>query len=379
MSGPVPGATSLPWRERLLYWAGPGMLSGLTLGEWLRLLRENRFGVDAPYLPRAALVTACGFGNSLGRRVDDALYARKVGAVEVPPPLFVLGIWRSGTTHLQNLLAVDRRFATPNWYQVCYPHAFLSSETVVARPAGFFVPGRRLQDDVRMGFGLPSEDEFALCAMTGLSPMLSWVFPRNADRYDRYLTFENATDDEVARWKAALLAFARKLAWRYGRPLVLKSPPHTARIRLLLDLFPEVKFLHIRRNPHAVIRSTVRMTQKLANYVGLQRPAPDVEGRTVRQYREAYDAFFGQKALIPPGRLHELRFDDLEADPVGQLRACYEALGLPNFAEAEADVRRYVSSVTGYRKNAHPELDAGTRERVAQECRRCFEDWGYPA
>jgi len=367
----------MSWRERLLYWCGPGMLSGVTAGDWLRLLRENRFAVDLPYLPRAALVTSTSLGNSFGRRIDDILYARKVAAAEVAPPLFILGIWRSGTTHLQNLLAVDRRFATPNWFQVCYPHTFLSSEALVAKPAGFFMPGRRLQDDVRMAFDLPSEDEFALCGMTGLSPMLSWVFPRRADHYDRFLTFQDATPAEVAAWKAALLAFARKLAWKSGKPLVLKSPPHTARIRLLLDLFPDARFLHIRRDPYAVIRSTVRMTEKLADYVGLQRPATDVEARTLRQYRETYDAFFDQKPLIPPGRLHELRYEDLEADPIGQLRTCYEALRLPDFAAVEDDVQRYLSTLTGYRKNAHVELDGGTKERVACECRRCFEEWGY--
>jgi hypothetical protein len=369
----------MSWREKLLYWSGPGLLAGVTFGHWLSLLRENRFAVARPYLLRAAAITFSSLGNSLASAYEEAVYGRKVAAAEVAPPLFVLGIWRSGTTHLQNLFAVDARLATPTWYQVCYPHTFLSTERVLSPLTDFFAPERRLQDNVRMGFGLPSEDEFALCIMTGLSPMLSWVFPEHADHYDRFLTFRDASEGEIAAWKAALLKFVRKVTWKYRRPLVLKSPPHTARIGLLLDLFPDAKFVHIRRNPYAVIRSTVRMTEKLADYVGLQRPASDVEGRTIRQYREAYDAYFEQKALIPAGRLHELRFEDLEADPVGQLRTCYEALDLPDFAGVEADVRRYLSTLTGYRKNAHAELDTSVRERVARECRRCFEAWGYPA
>lgn len=369
----------MAWRERLLYWCGPGVLAGVTIGEWLRLLLDNCFNIPPRYWPRACLITTCSIGNSISRVCEDMLYARRIATKSIESPLFVLGIWRSGTTHLQNLFAVDRRFATPNWFEVCYPHSFLTTERFVARPAGFFLPKRRLQDEVRLGFDQPSEDEFALCGMTGLSPMLSWTFPKRSDHYDRYLTFRNVDCDEVERWKAALLTFARKLAWKYRKPLVLKSPCHTARIRLLLEMFPDAKFVHIRRDPHAVLRSAVRMHYHIAEYIGLQRPAIDVEGRTIRQYRETYDAFFEQKDLIPAGRLHELRYEDLESDPIGQMRACYESLDLSSFDEVEDELRRYVATLIGYRKNVHAELDPATRQQIATDCRRCFDSWGYAA
>ena len=367
----------MAWRKSLLYWCGPGVLAGLTLGEWLRLLRDNRFAVAPRFWLRAAVITGSSVGNSLARLCEDAIFASRVAATPVEPPLFVLGIWRSGTTHLQNLLAIDRRFATPNWYQACYPHAFLTSEAIVSRPAGILLPDRRLQDNVRLGFDLPSEDEFALCCMTGLSPMLSWVFPERAMHYDRYLTFKDVSTAEVERWKAALSRFARKLTWKYRKPLVLKSPTHTARIRLLLEVFPDAKFVHIRRDPYAVLRSAVRMHDQLAGYIGLHYSTLDIELRTIRQYREAYDAFFEQKDLIPAGRLHELCYEDLETDPMGQMRACYESLGLPDFDEVEADLQRYVDTLSGYRKNDHTELSAATRQQIASECRRCFDAWGY--
>ena len=45
-----------------------------------------------------------------------------------------------------------------------------------------------------LDFGVPNEDELALCVDTGLSPYLGWAFPRQADFYDRFLTFGDATD-----------------------------------------------------------------------------------------------------------------------------------------------------------------------------------------
>jgi omega-hydroxy-beta-dihydromenaquinone-9 sulfotransferase len=117
-----------------------------------------------------------------------------MAATGVGSPLFILGVWRSGTPHLQNLFAVDGRFATPNWYQVSYPHAFLSTEARSSRVGGFFVPTTRIQDNMSFGFGLPAEEEMALCVTTPLSPLLSWVFPRRADHYNRYLTLRDVGD-----------------------------------------------------------------------------------------------------------------------------------------------------------------------------------------
>jgi hypothetical protein len=367
----------MAWRERLLLWTGPGLFAGITAGDWLALLRENRFAVDPPYWWRAAVITLGSLGNSLVRRREQAAFGPSVAGTRVEPPVFVLGVWRSGTTHLQNLLAIDSQLATPNWYQVSYPHTFLSTEAMASRLGGFFVPERRLQDNMKFGFGLPAEEEMALCVATPLSPMLSWVFPRRADHYDRYLTLRGVAEAEIVAWKAALLAFVKKLAWKYCKPLVLKSPAHTGRIRLLLDVFPEARFVHIHRNPYAVFQSASHTTQALVQYFALQRPALDVEGRTIRDYRAIYDAFFEDAGLIASSRFHEVGFEDLERDPVDQMRGVYEALGLPDFGAVEPALVRYVGTLSGYRKNTYPEIPPATRDRIAHEWRRCFEAWGY--
>ena len=90
-----------------------------------------------------------------------------------------------------------------------------------------------------------------------------------------------------------------------------------------------------------------------------------------------YDAYFQQRQLIPNGHLHELSFEDLEADPVGQLRGTYEALDLPDFAYAEPKLRDYVGSLSGYRKNFHAALSSDTHDRLSREWRACFDEWGW--
>lgn len=42
-------------------------------------------------------------------------------------------------------------------------------------------------------------------------------------------------------------------------PLLIKSPVHTARVRLVLGLFPRARFLYIHRDPYEVFQSAVHM------------------------------------------------------------------------------------------------------------------------
>jgi hypothetical protein len=369
------------WRNVLLAHVSAGVLTGITLPDWLTLLRENRFAVAPRYVPRALMIALHGAQNSLLRRREDREYGSRLQHVAVPPPLFILGHWRGGTTHLHNLVATDQRFAFPTTLQAFFPHAFLSTETGTARLMSRFLPTHRPMDNVEWGPRLPQEDEFALCVSSLKSPYVSWVFPRHRHRYDRYLTLRGLSARELEQWREALWLFLRKLTWKYdGRPLILKSPAHTCRIKVLLEMFPQARFVHIHRDPYTVFQSSRKLFRVNFGLSGVQRPGlEDLDDWILRQYRVMYDVFFEERALIPAGRLHEMRFERLEEDPVGEVRRLYEALDLPDFGPAEPALKRYVESIAGYRKNAFPEIPADLRRRIAGEWRRCFVEWGYPA
>ena len=112
-------------------------LQGMALGEWWSLLRRHRFALDLKHSPRALVQTALSAANSAGARLERLRFGRRIDATEVQAPLFVLGHYRSGTTHLHNLLALDEQFGAPTLFQVLNPHTFLSTERWAAshRPA----------------------------------------------------------------------------------------------------------------------------------------------------------------------------------------------------------------------------------------------------
>ena len=366
------------FREFVVLRIGHGGLSGITLGLWLRILWENRCAIDPPYWVRGSAVTACAATNSLIALLEQGIYGRRIGRARVEAPLFILGSWRSGTTHLHNLLAQDDRFAWPNIFAVFYPRTFLLARWINQPLMSAALPDKRPQDNVALSMAVPQEDEFAIANLCGCSFALGWAFSRNRRRYDRFMTLRSASPDEIRRWQEALRFFAQKLTFQFGKPLVFKSPAHTGRIKQLLEVFPDARFLHIRRHPHDVFRSTVHTIRKVSPWWELQRPDfSHIEEHAIAQYRELYEAYFEEKSLIPAGRLHELAFEDLERDPLGQLRAAYQSLSLPDFAVVEPKLRSYLEQLETYRKNEFATLAEPQRQRLREQWQRCFEEWGY--
>src|SRR3954471_1185320 len=133
-------------------------LCGVTFRDWCEILRTNRFAVDWPYWPQAAILTAGSALNSLYERKERKAFADRLAGVTVRPPVFILGHWRSGTTLLHNLLALDDQFAFPNLYEVFFPRTFLCTEEYRADQVAGLIPSTRLIDNVAQGLSMPNED-----------------------------------------------------------------------------------------------------------------------------------------------------------------------------------------------------------------------------
>ena len=332
---------------------------------------------------RAVWTTLSALANTPVAYIEHWKYGQAIDRTQVEPPLFVLGAWRSGTTHLHNLLAVDDRFGYPNLCHVMWPRTFLLSERPLTGMINRLVPNQRPQDAVKFGANEPQEEEFAMCALTGQASMICMGFPRNVAFYERFLATADLPTAELARWKAAYQYFLRKLTYKLRRPLVLKSPANTCRINLLLEMFPDARFVHIRRNPYDVFRSGKHTLLTAGPWWQLQRMDYQDDARfdqqLLRQMRIMYEGFFEQRSLIPAGRLHDVAFEDLERDPVGEIRRVYEALHLPDFGHVEGRLTAYVNSIAGYKKNEFKELPDDLRRQVHRELRQCFDEWGYAA
>jgi len=356
-------------------------LTGMTFGRWWRTLCDNRFRVHPLYALRAGLTTLQALANTFDARREERRFGAQLARILVRRPIFVLGHYRSGTTHLHNLLAVDPRNTAPDNLVATFSRTFLLTEQRKRAWGAKLTMSRRPQDDVLLDLVVPGEDELALCSSTGLSTHMAWHFPARERRYERYLTLREAGAEEREVWKSALLEFARKLTLRSGgRTLVLKSPCHTAKVRWILEVFPDARFVHIDRDPFTIFRSTMKMERTVPPLFTYQRRDPrTIEACVLRRFREMYAAYLEDRQRVPAGQLCEVSFTQLEEDPLGTLERVYAQLGIEGFADARAELEGYLRSIRSYRKNRYSELDPELAARIAREWRQYFDAFGYAA
>lgn len=353
-------------------------LLGADLGTLLGALR--RYGPVAPrHRPLLALFGLVSLARLPFRTAERAFLARK-GRRAPPPvdPLFIVGHWRSGTTHLHNLLAR----ALPEYGIITplasgLPWELLTLATWLRPLLERALPEDRGVDGVPVEPDSPQEDEIPLASMQLLSPFHAVYFPRRfAEVFDRGVFFDGATHGEIRRWERRVRGFHRKVSIQQGTPrLLVKNPVYTARAGRLLQLWPGARFVHIYRNPWSVYASTVRYYRRLLPGLALQDPRGlDLESFVLERYPRLLDRWYEQSVQVPHARVTEVRFEELERDPPGVLERIRRDLGLSGWS-AEGP-RRYLDSVAGYRKHPHS-LPPGAIERVGTAWSRYIRRWGY--
>jgi hypothetical protein len=73
---------------------------------------------------------------------------------------------------------------------------------------------------------------------------------------------------------------------------------------------------------------------------------------------------------------HELRYEDLVRDPLGEMRRLYERLGIGDFDESRAPMEKLLKERAGYRPSSEP-LSEFWRAQVAERWNTLIERYGY--
>ena len=321
---------------------------------------RNGFRVHPLQYPLVASVSAFGVINSLGRPLQQLVLGRRIERVEIKDaPIFIIGHWRSGTTLLHELMALDPRFTFPTTYECFAPNHFLISAWFVKRLT-FLLPRRRPMDNMMVGWDRPQEDEFALCNMGVPSPYLRMLFPNEPEPYPEYFDLEDISPEDRRRWQEALLWFLRRVTYRTPKRIVLKSPPHLAnrcrcsRCSPMRDSSTScaIPMWSMPRRSISGSRITSLSRCSLPKFAGL-------EEYVFSCFERMYRAFEAQHGLVDPSRIYEVRYEDLVRDQIGELRKLYDHLDLGEFETVQPEIQRYLAGTKDYQTNKYeiaPEL-----------------------
>lgn len=272
----------------------------------------------------------------------------EIESIEIEKPIIVVGMPRSGTTHLVNLLAADRRRrALPYWE---------SQEPLPVRGRGpdvFGVDPRygraRAEHDAMLAnmplvaamhdqFPEAIEEEVELLDLDFASYILEWL-ARVPSWRDTYLALDQT--QHYAYMKKVLQALT---FFRGPQTWVLKSPQHSEQLRPLMATFPDATVAFTHRDPVAVIQSTVTM---MAYADRLRRTSIDpnwlIDYWTDRIHR-LLSAGVRDRALVPAERSIDISFHQLNGNEITVLEALYDRAGVELTPGVRKSFERYLDS-----------------------------------
>jgi hypothetical protein len=231
-----------------------------------------------------------------------------------------------------------------------------------------------------MEMAAPQEEEFAFANLSPYSFLHLYSFPQQARHFiERFVLFRGITAGEKAAWRRNYIQIMRKAVLRNGvKRIVAKNPANSGRLPAVLELFPEAKFIHLVRDPYQVFLSTRHLYRTVIPRSQLQSiSSAQIDEYILSFYKLLMMQYLSERKLIPDGNLVEVRFEDLEIEPLVQLQRIYRTLNLDGYEQARPGFQAYLESVSGYQKN-HYLLESATIARLNNDWRFAFETWGYP-
>jgi len=304
--------------------------------------------------------------------------SRLPAAEEMAPPIFILGHWRSGTTHLYNTMVKAGTFGFVNPIATGLPWDMFGIARAFQPLLERTIPRDRYIDNIPVTPDAPQEDEIALASMTPISFYHAIYFPKVFDdQLKRGLFLENCTKEERESRRSAFLHFMRKLAHQQKKQLLIKNPVYTGCPLFLRDAFPNAKFIHIHRNPFEVFLSMRNFYHKILPVFALQDfKHLDIDEIVLATYNEMMRRFERETTDFKAPNFVEIGYDTLSSDPIGSLERIYSTLELDGFAASKPAFEAYLGSVKSYQKNTF-KGSSQMAENVAQRCAHFIDKWQY--
>ena len=336
---------------------------------WFSLLRNNKF--DKKYWHKFVLISIISVLIYPLQWIQGFLYKKKIRNVNLKdnPPVFVLGHWRSGTTHLHYILHEDPQFGTLSNYQAFLFNVALLSRTSLKWILSPLVPPTRPQDNTYIDLNKPAEEEQPFCTMSTRTGMHSWHFPKNNTYFKKYNLFQGISEREKKIWQRDYMKCLKTISfYNNERKLVLKNPYNTSRVKELLELFPNAKFIFIHRDPIDVFLSTRHLYKSMVSTQYLQDISPKQADEMVFDYyKKVIGKYLKERHLIPEENLVELSYHDLLEHPETEIEKIYRDLGLPNFKEAKPHIDAYLKSIKKFESNNYRPISDALRDRIKNE------------
>jgi hypothetical protein len=302
---------------------------------------------------------------------------------KIERPLIIIGMPRTGTTILHELMTLDTDNRNPLFWEVAYPFpppekASYRNDARIKRHqreldfSHYLMPG--VQGMHRMGSQLPQEC-VAVMAYVFTSMLYSTIF--RIPGYTRWL--ENGADH------AAALRFHRRfhqlLQWRNkAKRWVVKSPGHLWTLPALLHEYPDAQLIQTHRDPLRILSSLTSLSATLRQAYSTHIDTSELAREWSDTCAFALNASMKtrQSGAIGAEQIIDIQFRDFMRAPVECVRAIYEKFELPFDQRIASRVPHYIAANPQNKHGGHQHrfvdtgLDLSNERKEAREYQEYF-------
>jgi hypothetical protein len=301
-------------------------------------------------------LTTAGRANALALLADnlrrlaevDADHRRypEIGAVEIVRPVFILGLPRCGTSLLHALIGADPAVRTPMSWEVANPSPPPEEASFATDPrakafddyvaAVFTGEWADMLKAHPIGAWIPQEDGMILeTSFQSINPLTQYRLP---DYYPWYL----AQDSQFAYRVHKM--FLQQFAWRNPRERwVCKVQEHAYHLPALFAVYPDAMLVQPHRDPVTVQASICRLIEVLRSPAFETQDRAALGQELLHLWHDGQVRMLAYRRANPDLAIHDLRYRDLAADPVGAVKAVYAFAGIPFTPQTEAGVRTWLA------------------------------------
>ncbi|MFZ1862612.1 MAG: sulfotransferase [Polyangiales bacterium] len=266
---------------------------------------------------------------------------------EVRRPLFIVGLPRTGTTLLYNLLARDPKHRVPLGWEVIYPCPPPESESYLTDPRidkakQRYAQVQKLSPNLQaihpVGAQLPEECS-TITAREFQSRNYDYVF--DIPSYHQWYVNRPQVDIYEAhrRYLQHLQFRAKKERW------LLKAPQHLPFIRDLYQVYPDAEIIFTHRDPTEIMPSMASLIYHMRFLTRRSVDRARIGREQVERWSWALDQCEEARAAMPhkAPQMADLRFSELIRSPMTVVEQLYAHFGWPIDDEIRARMRGFLS------------------------------------
>ena len=267
----------------------------------------------------------------------------RIEAQRIEDPVFIIGLPRTGTTHLHGLISQDPANRAPATWEVMFPAAPMASAADVERA--------RLQTNARLDWANRLAPEFMSihpiapdlpqeCIAITAQAFMSIQFHTTHDVPSYQDWYEEAPQDLGFDLHHRILQHLQ--AKRPGGRWVLKAPGHLFALEGLLTRYPRARIIHTHRDPLRVMASMASHATVLRRAFSDRADPNRIAADWADRWGRALDKFLAVRERAPAGQFLDVSYESIEQEPLATVERVYDFLGWPYSREARAAMNKFL-------------------------------------